>query len=134
MTKQSNDVGGKKQESKDIEATQDRPVFVPATDIYESPEEILVVCDMPAVDEKNAEVRLEEGVLTIVGLQDLQEPEGHQRLHRGYDSGVYRRSFTVSAQIDSSKIQAKMDQGVLRLVLPKFEEAKPRKITVQAGA
>ena len=133
MTIRSSDVAVKKQESKDIEATQNRPVFVPATDIYESDDEILVVCDMPAVDEQSAEVALEEGVLTLVGLQDAQEPEGCQLLHQGYDSGVFRRSFTVSALIDSSKIQAKMDKGVLRLVLPKFEEAKPRKISVQGG-
>jgi len=116
------------------ELAQDRPVYVPATDIHEKPDALLVVCDMPGVDEKRVDVSLEDDVLTITGEQDARAPERHEALHQGYGTGVFRRSFTLTADIDTARIEAKLAHGVLRVVLPKSERAKPRRIAVQAGA
>lgn len=114
-------------------AERERPVFVPATDVYEKADALLVLCDMPGVDEKNVEVTLDNGVLTIVGQQDPQPPQGYRLIHRGYETGIFRRAFRVTPDIDASRISAKMSQGVLRLVLPKAEHARPRRIAVTSG-
>jgi HSP20 family protein len=112
------------------ELTHDRPVFVPATDIYEKDETIYVVCDMPGVDEKNIDVTLENDVLTLTGRQDDEVTEGLEILHQGYSTGIYKRSFTIADVIDREKIKAKINNGVLRIELPKSEKAKPRKIKI----
>lgn len=94
----------KHKKTTDIEVTRDHPVFAPATDIYEKSDAVMVVCDIPGVDKKNVDVMLENGVLTITGRQDTTEPEGCKLLQRGYRSGVFRRTFNVTADIDMSKI------------------------------
>lgn len=133
MTEESKALQTRKKETTDVELTQDQPVFAPATDIYEKDDAVLVICDMPGVDEKHVDITLENGVLTITGQQDRTDPEGYSLLHREYRSGIFRRTFTVTADIDQDKIDAKISKGVLNLVLPKSEKAKPRKITVASG-
>ncbi|OQA25789.1 MAG: Spore protein SP21 [Verrucomicrobia bacterium ADurb.Bin345] len=133
MTQESKAMQTHKKENPQVELTRDEPVFTPATDIYEKPDAVLVMCDMPGVDEKNVDVTLESGVLTITGRQDAARREGLELLHQGYRTGIFRRTFEVSAEIDASKIDAKISKGVLRLVLPKTEQAQPRKIAVASG-
>lgn len=113
-----------------VELTRDQPVFAPATDIYEKDDSVVVVCDMPGVDEKRLEVTLEEGVLTILGYADTQEPENHELVYRGYTPGVFRRAFTLGAEADPEKIRAKLSNGVLRIEIGKSEAAQPRRIPV----
>jgi len=115
------------------ELAADRPVYTPATDIFEKSDSLLVVSDMPGVDEKSVDVTLENDVLTITGHQQAAEPEGYAAVRRGAVPGVFRRSFTLTADIDRARIQARIQNGVLRLELPKAEEAQPRKIAVVAG-
>ena len=115
------------------ELTRDLPVFAPDVDIYEKDDAILVLCDMPGVDEQHVDVTLENDVLTLTGYQETAEPEDITLLYRGYASGVFQRSFTLSTEVDRNKIGARIRQGVLQITLPKAEEAKPRKITVSAG-
>ncbi len=122
-----------KQISQAVETARDLPVFLPATDIYEKEDALLVACDLPGVDEKSLEITLEDDLLTITGTQDLSEPEGHELLHRGYLSGIYRRSFTLLTEVDRDKIKATISNGVLKLELPKSEQARPKKIQVTAG-
>ncbi|NLE67655.1 MAG: Hsp20/alpha crystallin family protein [Lentisphaerae bacterium] len=114
------------------EMTRDLPVFVPATDICESKDAIEVVCDMPGVPETQVDVSLEDNVLTITGCQAADEAEGYDLVHRGYREGMFRRAFTLTDEIDRGRIRARMAQGVLRLILPKAEKSKPRKIAVEA--
>ncbi|NCC52851.1 MAG: Hsp20/alpha crystallin family protein [Spartobacteria bacterium] len=121
----------KKQE--EIELAQDLPVFAPAADIYEKEDAILVVCDMPGVDDKHVDVTLDNDELTLTGYQHIEEPEGYELLHRGYAEGIFRRSFTLTSEINREKIEAKITNGILRLTLPKAEEVQPRKISVSAG-
>ncbi len=125
----------KRPDTQGVELAQDRPVFVPATDIFERDDAVMVVCDVPGVDEKDVDVSLENDVLTITATQEVQEPDSKlELLHRGYRTGIWRRAFTLTADVDSSKIRAQIANGVLSVVLPKAEAAKPRRIQVDAGA
>ena len=115
------------------ETTRPGPVFVPAVDILENENEIIVFADMPGVNSKNVDIDLREGVLTIQGQIDPVEGEKEVSVYREFNWGNYLRQFTLSDAIDQEKITAKMDQGVLRLTLPKAEKLKPQKIQVTAG-
>ena len=112
-----------KRQAGEVELTEDRPVFVPATDIYEKADAILVQCDLPGVDEKNLEITLEDNVLTITGRQAEETPEGYDLVLSEYRSGVFRRSFTISNEIDNDGIKARIRNGVLNLELPKAAKA-----------
>lgn len=116
------------------ESTREGPVFVPRCDIYEHEEGLALLADMPGVDDKNVEVELKNGVLTIVGhVGDEGYRRDHEMVYREYRTGHYRRSFTISSVVDSGKIEASMKAGVLRIFLPKSEAAKPKKIAVKCG-
>lgn len=115
------------------ESTRTGRVFVPAVDILENEEEIIVLADMPGVTSKSVDIDLRESVLTIQGRISPAEGEKEVTVYREFDWGDYLRQFTLSDAIDQEKITAKMDQGVLRLTLPKAEKRKPQKIQVTAG-
>lgn len=118
----------------EVEATRDEPAFVPATDIYEKEDAVLVRCDMPGVSEDQLEVTLEHYELTITGRQDAARwGEGYDPLSTEYETGTLHRSFKVPQQIDRENIKAHLHNGVLDIELPKAEQAKPRKIEIKAG-
>lgn len=115
------------------EGTRDRPVVSPRTDIFETGDNIVLSADMPGVDESNVGITLEKNVLTIEGTAMVDERPGHEL---GYSEAAprdFRRSFTLSDEINRNKISASVKHGVLRLVLPKAEPAKARRIKVNAG-
>ncbi len=116
-----------------VEPAEDRPVLVPATDIYEKQNAILVRCDMPGVDDKHLEVTLENDVLTIVGHRADAQPEGHALLMGEYGTGIYRRAFTITQDVDHKKIKARIKDGVLDLELPKAERAQPKRIAIEVN-
>ena len=103
---------------------------MPTTDIFETEHALTVVLEMPGVDKSNVDVSVEDGVLTIEGRLDFSKYEGMQPVYTEYNIGHYRRSFSLSNKIDQSKISAEMKDGVLTITLPKAEEAKPRRISV----
>ena len=109
------------------------PVFVPAVDIVENQDEITVLADMPGVDSKSVDIDLRENRLTIQGHVDPPEGEKEASVYREYSYGDFFRQFTLSNVIDQTKITAKMENGVLRLILPKSARAKPQKIQVASG-
>lgn len=115
------------------ESTRPGRVFVPAVDILENEEEIIILADMPGVTSKSVDIDLRESVLTIQGRISPAEGEKEVTVYREFDWGDYLRQFTLSDAIDQEKITAKMDLGVLRLTLPKAEKRKPKKIQVTAG-
>ncbi len=117
-------------ESKE-EATIPARMFMPAADIYEAENELTVILEMPGVEKKNVEVRVEDDVLNVEGRLDLAKYQGLQPLYTEYNIGHYARSFRLSSKIDQSKIAAEMKDGVLSLKLPKIEEAKPRTIQIR---
>ena len=126
----------KKQEAEVVEGaerTHTHHVFVPRVDIYETNEEIVVVADMPGVDEADVDIVLEKKELKISGFVKPYQPEGYNLSYQEYAIGDFERSFILSEEIDRNRIEAKMKDGVLRLHLPKAPEFKTRKIEVKAG-
>jgi HSP20 family molecular chaperone IbpA len=100
------------------------------TDIFETPEALTVVLEMPGVDRDSIEASVENNVVTIEGRIDFSKYEGMQPVDTEYNVGHYARSFEISNKIDQSKISALMKDGVVTIVLPKAEQAKARKIQV----
>ena len=114
------------------EGTRPGPVFIPAVDILENERELIVLADMPGVENKNVDIDLRDNQLTIIGRIEPVESDKEVSLYKEFNWGDYSRRFTLSNVIDQSKITAKMDGGVLRLTLPKVEKPKPQKIIVSA--
>lgn len=129
-SKQELQVQQKRQVEDRDEATIPARVFLPNTDIYETEDALTVVMEMPGVEKSNVEVGVEDGVLKVYGRIDFSKYEGLQPVYTEYNIGHYARSFRLSSKIDQTKIGAQMNDGVLSLVLPKAEEAKPRVISV----
>lgn len=123
----------KQEVSTPAEQTKTGPVFVPVVDIFETEREITLLADMPGVKSKDLDIDLRENTLTLSGGSEPPEGTGETEIFREYQTGRYYRQFTLSEVIDQAKIEAKLENGVLRLKLPKVEKAAPRKITVTAG-
>ena len=122
-----------KGESPLAEQTRAGVTYAPAVDIFESKDAITLMADLPGVNAERLQVDLREGVLTLRG--DVADDTGDDEVSvaREYESGTFLRQFTLSDVIDQARIQAKLTNGVLRLTLPKVEQAKPRQISIQAG-
>ena len=121
----------KREVDKAQEPTRPMRAFVPTTDIFETEDALTVVLEMPGVDRDNIEVSVENGVLTVEGRINFDKYEGLQPVYSKYNIGPFRRSFRVSRRVDQDKISAEMRDGVITLVLPMAEEAKPRRIDVR---
>ena len=109
--------------------------WVPLADIYENENDLIVRAELPGVDPKAVDVRVENNVLTIRGERTFEQKvqqENYHRLERSY--GTFFRSFALPTTIDADKIQAEYRDGVLNLTLPKSEKAKPKRIQISATA
>jgi HSP20 family protein len=113
------------------EATHAGVLMAPVVDIFESPKSITLLADMPGVAPDRLEIDLNEGVLTITGRADSAQGPHEEVVLREYRSGTFQRKFTLSQSVDQSKIEARLEDGVLHLELPKVEKAQPRKIQVK---
>ena len=102
---------------------------MPAATVLENKEGYTLEVEMPGVSKKNLEMWVENNELTIVGRREAPSIGG-TLIHRESRSGNYRRSFEIDPSIDTAKISAKIEQGIVTLILPKAEQAKPRKIAV----
>ncbi len=111
------------------ERTKTEPVYTPAVDIYETQDNLVLLADLPGVAKEDLTIKLDEEVLTIEGAAHASAAPG-QHLLTEYISGTFYRQFTVGEAIDREKIDAKLKNGVLELVLPKAEKAKPKRIQV----
>lgn len=119
-------------DAKDVERTRSRKCFVPAVDIYERENEMLLIADMPGVDETSVDITLENNVLTIQGAVEPPFRGDYQQVYAEYETGDFQRAFTLTDEIDREKIEATVKNGVLRVVLPKAASAVARKIEVKA--
>ena len=109
-------------------------VWVPAADIYETDDNLVVTSDLPGVDLKELDVRVENNVLSIRGERQFEptvENEKFHRVERLY--GRFERSLALATPVDADKIQATYQDGVLRICLPKAETAKPKRVQIGKG-
>jgi HSP20 family protein len=116
------------------EPQTNRP-WTPAVDIYETENDLVVKADLPDVDLKDIDVRVENQTLTIAGERKFEKQDnvaGYHRIERSY--GNFTRSFAVPNSFDTDKIAASFKNGVLSVSLPKKEAAKPRQIKIEANA
>jgi HSP20 family protein len=113
------------------EATRPGVLLTPPVDIFEDPNAITVLADMPGVKPGHLKIDLHEGVLTITGHADAPDGSNEVAVLEEYRAGTYQRSFTLSEAIDQAQIQATLKHGVLHLRLPKAEQAKPRQIKIR---
>ena len=115
------------------ERMRERTTFVPRADIYETEEAVVVTVDMPGANEDTIDITLEKNVLTINGDSTHGTPDGYALAFAEFEVGDYERSFRLTDQISREGIEALYRDGVLKLTLPKAEEAKARKIDVISG-
>ncbi len=105
--------------------------WAPAVDIYEKDGVVTLKAELPGIDPKDVDVRVEKNVLTLRGVRKLDEEvkkEHYHRIERAY--GSFSRSFTLPSVIDTEHIKAEYKDGVLRMTLPTREEAKPKQISI----
>ncbi len=119
----------------DTEVEQTRPgrVFVPAVDIFEDGDGITVIADVPGATNDSVDIDLDDGKLTIEANVDEVAADGETELVHEWSAGRFYRQFSLPDRIDQGRIEAHLADGVLRLRLPKIEQAKPRKIAIAAG-
>jgi len=116
----------------EMERTRSRRSFVPRADIYETENEIIVLTDIPGANEETVDITLEKNILSITAYVDAAIPSGFDIAYAEYEEGDYQRSFRLSDEIDRDKIEAVVNEGVLRLRLPKSQGAKTKKIAVKS--
>jgi len=109
------------------------PHVVPAVDIFEDEAGITLLADLPGVSRERLGVRVDGDSLSIEGTAQVPGPNGMELIYGEAQAAAYRREFTLSRELDASRIEAQLKDGVLRLTIPKAEEARPRRIEVRVG-
>ena len=107
-------------------------LWSPPVDIYETENEIILKAELPEIDQKDIDIKIEDNTLTIRGERKFEQEtkkENYHRIERAY--GKFSRSFSLPNTIDQEKIKATYKDGILKLVMPKKEETKPKQITVE---
>ncbi|GGF12757.1 hypothetical protein GCM10011611_18020 [Aliidongia dinghuensis] len=115
------------------EATRARPVYRALADIYETGDSIFVLAEMPGVAPDDVDITLERSLLTIKGRAPGAEHKGYRQVYAEYSDGDYERAFTLSEEIDRSRIKASHKNGLLVLELPKAAIAQTKRIEVKAS-
>jgi len=108
--------------------------WTPAVDIYETDKEIVLKAELPEMPEKDIEIRVEDNNLIVSGERRKEKEvkeENYHRIERSY--GSFYRSFTLPHAVDRENIKASYKDGVLKVILPKKEEAKPKQIKIDVG-
>ena len=123
------------QQKKETEGKQEKTFparyFAPTADIFETPDALTVVMEVPGVEKKDLGVSLENGVLRVEGRIDFGKYEGFEPVYSEYNIGHYSRAFALSDQIDPGGISADLANGVLTLTLKKIKEAAARRIEIK---
>lgn len=115
----------------DRDASADQRALTPTVDIFETAAGITLLADMPGVSKERLSVEVDGESLTIEGRVQIDVPDGVQLLHSEVRSPFFRRSFTLSRDLDPAKIEATLRHGVLQMHIPKSEAARPKRIEVQ---
>lgn len=123
------------QEKKELAPKGEKTVparyYVPTTDIYETDDALTVVMEVPGVDRKDIEVRLENDELQVEARIDFAKYEGMEPVYTEYNVGHFTRTFALSQAIDQQQIAASLEDGVLTLTLKKVQQAQPRRIEIR---
>lgn len=104
----------------------------PLIDIHEGPEGLILEADLPGSTDRDVQIQLEEHVLTLHARVTPPTPSGAKLVHEEYRVGEFSRSFILSDEVERGKIEAELKNGVLRLILPKSERAKTRRIEIKS--
>jgi HSP20 family protein len=108
--------------------------FAPAVDVYEDEHKVTLKIEVPGIDEKDIDVRVENNTLTVHGerkIEKEEKEENYRRVERQY--GTFTRTFTLPQTVDTENVSASYEKGVLKIALPKKAEAKPKQIKVSVG-
>ncbi len=112
---------------------EQEPAIRPAVDIFEDETGITVHADMPGVSRDRLEIQVDSDTLAIEGVADIAMPEGMEALYADVRATRYRRSFSLSSELDADKAEATLKDGVLSLRIPKRAQYQPRKIEIKTG-
>lgn len=113
------------------EALENEPWVAPLVDIYETADEYYLNANMPGVSKENVKIKLEEGFLVVMGRVNFNESKDRKYVLNEIEEGNYYRRFKISDSIDEQKIDAKLENGVLSVKLPKHERLKPKSIEIK---
>ena len=114
-------------------ARRDTQAMTPRVDVLEDDTGITVIADMPGVSKDSLEIKVENDALSIEGAVSAATPQAMEATYAEVRIPRYRRSFTLSRELDSGRIDAQLKDGVLRLRIPKHEQARPQRISVKVG-
>ena len=108
--------------------------FVPPVDIYEDEQNIVLKLEVPGIEQKDIDVRMENNTLTVRGERKFEKEEKEENFHRVERRyGSFYRAFTLPNTVDAENVHAEYDNGVLKIKLAKKAEAKPKQIKVNVG-
>ena len=109
--------------------------FIPAVDIYEDDQKLVLKLEVPGVKQEDLDVRLENQTLTVKGERKFESEEKQENFHRiERRFGTFARSFTLPVTVDTSSVSAKYEHGVLAIQLAKKEAAKPKQVKIEIGS
>lgn len=133
QTREGNPPQSGAQQTGAVEQPRDLPFVVPPVDVFENESGITLLADLPGVSRDRLGVRVDGDSLVIEATAATVGPQDMQLVYGEAQYPSYRRQFTLSRELDASRIEASLKDGVLKLSIPKLEEAKPRRIEVQVG-
>lgn len=111
-----------------------RPLLRPALDVVENDHEIAIRIDLPGIKQEDVKVELEDNMLTVSGeVGDTIEKDGDRYHYRERSYGSFQRSLRLPGTVDTDKVDASFENGVLNIVLPKLPQAQPKQISIKAG-
>lgn len=117
--------------TKPVETPRDAAALMPLVDVIEDASGITLYADLPGVPKDRLNLQVEADTLTIEGEVVLDMPEGMEATHAEMSVPRYRRVFTLSRELDTDKVSAEFNYGVLKLRIPKAEHAQPRKVEIR---
>jgi len=127
MNRLFEDMAASRGEDRDISTSS----WAPAVDIYETENEVVLTAEIPGIEEKDIEIKVEDNTLTLKGERKFEKEtkeENYHRIERAY--GSFFRSFTLPTYVDQDRVEAEHENGVLKIHMPKRAELKPRKVKI----
>ena len=124
---------GRQDPSRSGATRRDTQAMMPRVDVLEDETGITVIADMPGVSKESLDIRVENDALSIEGTVSAATPEAMEATYAEVRTPRYRRSFTLSRELDPGRIEAQMKDGVLRVRIHKHEQARPQRISVKVS-